>query len=145
MTRGTELTAKVIEALEQIRGSNDYETTLAAVYPPLTKALSSGPTPYALVRVTNDRVDSVAGRTVKRVRTYEIELGFASATPWQSVETAHHDLLRALGLGRQNPTPGALRAGWADDEEVDYFPAFVDGSSVSRLICSFSAAYVETY
>lgn len=143
MTRGTELTAKVIEALEQIRGSNDFETTLAAVYPPLTKAPSQGPLPYALVRVTNDRIEKVTGRTVKRVRTYEIEFGFARSTPWQSVETAHHDLLRAFGLGQLQPA--RKLPGWADEEEVDYFPADVDGSTVSRLICSFSAAYVETY
>lgn len=143
MTKGTELTASLVEALEGIVPSAGFHTQLFGIYEDARKVPKDARKPYALVRLNLDRIDTMAGPSAKRVREYEIEVVFAGTAERRDLELCHHDLLRSFGLGK--PQPQRAFPGWRNEEEAAYLPPGVDGSTTWRLVSAVSLNYSENY
>jgi hypothetical protein len=142
-TKASAVTAALRDRLEQIHPNNGYITELARVYGPTDKVPDAGPFPYALVRPGVDGSTSWAGIQATRVRQFELEVVFSKAAEEDQLSAVHVDVLRALGVGLDQPErkfPGLV-----EDEEQASFRWASGGEKTHSITITLGVLYVETY
>lgn len=143
LNKASAVTAGLRERLEQIHPNNGYVTALARVYGPTEKVPDAGPYPYALVRPGADTATSWAGTQATRVRQVEIEVVFSKAADEDALSAVHVDVLRALGVGLDQPErtfPGLI-----EDQEEATFRWASGGEKTHSITITLGVLYVESY
>ncbi|TLX54869.1 hypothetical protein DN824_20520 [Stutzerimonas nosocomialis] len=143
MTRGTELSAAIVQRLEAIRIENGYHTDVARVYGFGERKPDKAPMPYILARIAEDEMEEAVGTTVSRAARYEIEGVMPRSASLQDLQLLHYDILRTLGSG-QLPHVRPLKNGWPFEESAEYEPD-TDGSTTRSVTSSITIRYVEKY
>lgn len=142
--KATQVSIDLRARLDEIKQSNGYYTDLKRVYGPTEKVQDAAPKPYALVRPGPDARTSTAGVQATRLRSFDIEVVFANSdTVEGEMDAVHVDILRALGLGQDQPErkfPGLL------DDEDEATPAYAsNGTKTHSITITIGVTYVATY
>ena len=142
MTRATDLTTAIDTALREI-APGDFNTDIKAVYGVGEVRPDKSPLPCLLIRVDSDEGMERVGVKVKRLAQYQIEGVFPRTTTLQELQLCHHDVLKSLGYGQNQPGM-PISPGWVGEEFVQ-FDLAGDGSVFRTFTASISFEYVETY
>lgn len=143
MSKAALLTDQVKAALEQISTANGYNTNLTGIYLFGESKPDSVAPPYLLVRVASDDLQDFKGTSALRLATYEIEGVMSRAGTLQDLQRLHHDVLKALGLGKV-PTARPMNTGWPFEESAEFEPD-QGGSTTRRVTSSVTLRYAEQY
>ena len=143
MSKAALLTDQVKAALQQISTANGYSTNLTGIYLFGESKPDSVAPPYLLVRVASDELQDFKGTSALRLATYEIEGVMSRAGTLQDLQRLHHDVLKALGLGKV-PTARTMNTGWPFEESAEFEPD-QGGSTTRRVTSSVTLRYAEQY
>ena len=143
MSNAALLTDQVKTALQQISVANGYNTNLTGIYLFGESKPDSVAPPYLLVRVASDELQDFKGTSALRLATYEIEGVMSRAGTLQDLQRLHHDVLKALGLGKV-PTARPMNTGWPFEESAEFEPD-QGGSTTRRVTSSVTLRYAEQY
>ena len=143
MSKAALLTDQVKAALEQISTANGYNTNLTGIYLFGESKPDSVAPPYLLVRVASDELQDFKGTSALRLATYEIEGVMSRAGTLQDLQRLHHDVLKALGLGKVQ-TARPMANGWPFEESAEFEPD-QGGSTTRRVTSSVTLRYAEQY
>ena len=143
MSKAALLTDQVKAALQQISTVNGYNTNLTGIYLFGESKPDSVAPPYLLVRVASDELQDFKGTSALRLATYEIEGVMSRAGTLQDLQRLHHDVLKALGLGKV-PTARPMNTGWPFEESAEFEPD-QGGSTTRRVTSSVTLRYAEQY
>lgn len=143
MSKAALLTDQVKAALQQISTANGYNTNLTGIYLFGESKPDSVAPPYLLVRVASDELQDFKGTSALRLATYEIEGVMSRAGTLQDLQRLHHDVLKALGLGKV-PTARPMNTGWPFEETAEFEPD-QGGSTTRRVTSSVTLRYAEQY
>ena len=143
MSNAALLTDQVKAALQQISTANGYNTNLTGIYLFGESKPDSVAPPYLLVRVASDELQDFKGTSALRLATYEIEGVMSRAGTLQDLQRLHHDVLKALGLGKV-PTARPMNTGWPFEESAEFEPD-QGGSTTRRVTSSVTLRYAEQY
>lgn len=143
MSRIAEVTAQIVSALESITPANGYATDIKGVYPDAEIAPDRAALPCALLTVDSDTVTEMVGVQASRERTYNIEVVFKRGATQTDLDTAHVDVLRALGFGKY-PFERAVN-GIITDQQSAEFEFASDGNNYTSATISVTVMYVENY
>lgn len=143
MSKAALLTDQVKAALQQISTANGYNTNLTGIYLFGESKPDSVAPPYLLVRVASDELQDFKGTSALRLATYEIEGVMSRAGTLQDLQRLHHDVLKALGLGKV-PTARPMNTGWPFEESAEFEPD-QGGSTTRRVTSSVTLRYAEQY
>lgn len=143
MSNAALLTDQVKTALQQISTANGYNTNLTGIYLFGESKPDSVAPPYLLVRVASDELQDFKGTSALRLATYEIEGVMSRAGTLQDLQRLHHDVLKALGLGKV-PTARPMNTGWPFEESAEFEPD-QGGSTTRRVTSSVTLRYAEQY
>ena len=142
-SRASAVTSALRERLDDIKPLNGYMTELRAVYGPADRVPDKAPMPYALVRPASDSRTGLAVTQATRLRTFEVEIIFPASADEGALCDVHVDVLRALGIGHDQPErqfPGLLEE--QDDATFDWA---TQGVTTHRITISLGVTYVESY
>lgn len=143
MSNAALLTDQVKAALEQISTANGYSTNLSGIYLFGESKPDSVAPPYLLVRVAADELQDYKGTSALRLATYEIEAVISRSGTLQDLQHLHHDLLKALGLGKV-PIARPMANGWPYEESAEFEPD-QGGGTTRRVTTSVTLRYAEQY
>lgn len=143
MTKGTELSAAIMERLRAINQAGGFHTEIRAVYGFGERKPDKAPSPYLLVRIMEDSTVDMVGTAVCREARYEIEGVMSRSAGMAELQLLHYDIHRTLGTG-QLPHIRPLKPGWPYEETAEYMPD-QDGSTDISVISSITIRYVEKY
>lgn len=143
MTKGTELSAAIVEQLQSIQQANGFSTDIKAVYGFGDRKPDKAPLPYMLLRIAEDAMIENVGTAVLREARYEIEGVMPRSASLSDLQLMHYDIHRALGTG-QLPNVRPLKPGWPYEESAEFMPD-QEGSTDRSFISSITIRYVETY
>lgn len=143
MSKAALLTDQVKAALQQISTANGYNTNLTGIYLFGESKPDSVAPPYLLVRVASDELQDFKGTSALRLATYEIEGVMSRAGTLQDLQRLHHDVLKALGLGKV-PTARPMNTSWPFEESAEFEPD-QGGSTTRRVTSSVTLRYAEQY
>ena len=143
MSNAALLTDQVKAALQQISTANGYNTNLTGIYLFGESKPDSVAPPYLLVRVASDELQDFKGTSALRLATYEIEGVMSRAGTLQDLQRLHHDVLKALGLGKV-PTARPMNTSWPFEESAEFEPD-QGGSTTRRVTSSVTLRYAEQY
>lgn len=143
MSKAALLTDEVKAALQQISTANGYNTNLTGIYLFGENKPDSVAPPYLLVRVASDELQDFKGTSALRLATYEIEGVMSRAGTLQDLQRLHHDVLKALGLGKV-PTARPMNTSWPFEESAEFEPD-QGGSTTRRVTSSVTLRYAEQY
>lgn len=143
MSRATEIGSQLQECLRGITHANGYTTDLRQVYGPTQKVRDKPAMPYVLVRPTLDVRTGAVSWQATRQRTFEIEVVFSRVATEADLDSAHVDILRALGFGQdlyERRFPGLIE----DEDSAE--PRFAsEGETTHSLTITIGVSYVENY
>lgn len=143
MSNAALLTDQVKAALQQISTANGYSTNLTGIYLFGENKPDSVPPPYLLVRVAADELQDFKGTSALRLATYEIEGVMSRAGTLQDLQRLHHDVIKALGLGKL-PTARPINTAWPFEESAEFEPD-QGGSTTRRVTSTVTLRYAEKY
>lgn len=143
MTRGTELSAAIVDRLRSITQANGAHTEVKQVYGFGERKPDKAVPPYLLVRIMDDATAEMVGTAVLREARYEIEGVLPRSCALTDLQLLHYDIHKTLGTG-QLPHTRPLKPGWPYEESAE-FTSEQDGSTERSVISSITIRYIETY